>query len=307
MCAAFGYPLNGHYSLALALGRFLAPDGDADGDGATNRAEYTVQIGNGVPAYVAAALDPEVHASKPVNPTIFWCPMRGKPRAKVDCPEAGTCKDCGMPLITKSAYQDMETERHSNAKTVGVELYTGLQSLDVYGPVEMWGYVKEFDLITVAETAGPVTSTQGLATVAELGFADSPPLDILMVPGGIGTRRELQNEAMLAFIRKSSAKAELTISVCTGSALLAKAGVLDGHRATSNKRFFELAKAQSDRVEWVEKAGWVDDGRVITSSGVSAGTDMALHVIRRLFGEDRARRIANGAEYVWNDDSNHNP
>ena len=91
-------------------------------------------------------------------------------------------------------------------------------------------------------------------------------------------------------------------SVCTGSALLAKAGVLDGHKATSNKQFFKLATDQSDKVEWIWEARWVDDGNVITSSGVSAGMDMALHIIDRLFGTQTAEAIAMGTEYEWQRD-----
>jgi putative intracellular protease/amidase len=307
MCGAFGCPLNGDYELARTLDSYLGPDGDADGDGVSNRTEYVAQIGAGIAAYAAAAADPSIRDTAPASPGIFWCPMRGKPCAKVDYATAGVCKDCGMPLITRESYEKLAAERLESVKTVGILLYNGFESLDVFGPVEMWGYVKEFEIVTVAETAGPVTSTQGIAVVADYGFAECPPLDILMVPGGIGTRRELKSEAMIAFIRDTSAKAELTVSVCTGSALLAKAGVLDGHRATSNKRFFDLAVAQSDQVDWVRQARWVDDGAVITSSGVSAGTDMALHLVRRLFGEDRARQIADGAEYVWNDDASQDP
>jgi transcriptional regulator GlxA family with amidase domain len=104
---------------------------------------------------------------------------------------------------------------------------------------------------------------------------------------------------MLSFLRDRSEKAQITSSVCSGSALLAKAGLLDGHRATSNKMFFNLAVMQSDKVEWIETARWVDDGKFVTSSGVSAGIDMALAIIARLFGNETAEAIAIGAEYTW--------
>ena len=137
--------------------------------------------------------------------------------------------------------------------------------------------------------------------------ADAPDFDLILQPGGVGVFGQLESEAHLDFLRRASEQAEITMSVCNGSALLAKAGVLDGHRATSNKIFFDHAEAQSDRVEWCTEARWVDDGPVVTSSGVSAGTDMALAVIARLYGEERARAIAILTEYEWQTDPGKDP
>jgi putative intracellular protease/amidase len=307
MCAAFGSPLEGDYSLALKLGGVLGPEGDADGDGATNEAEYRATIAGGTPAYVKAALDPGITSTEVTEASVFWCPMRGNPCAIKDYTEAGPCDDCGMALITKDAYEQRAAERKKNAKTVGIVLYDGFEVLDVYGPIEMWGYVKEFNVVTVAEAAGPVRSTQGIETIAQYSFENCPPLHILMVPGGLGTMRQLENSVLLDFLRKRHEETEITTSVCSGSALLARAGLLDGHKATSNKLFFDRATAQSDKVDWIRRARWVDDGKVITSSGVSAGTDMALHLVSRLYGDARARQIASGAEYVWNDDAANDP
>jgi transcriptional regulator GlxA family with amidase domain len=97
------------------------------------------------------------------------------------------------------------------------------------------------------------------------------------------------------------------MSVCSGSAILAKAGLLDGRRATSNKQFFDLARAQSAGVRWVEQARWVEDGPFATSSGVSAGTDMALAVIAKLYGREVAQEIADSTEYEWQQDSTRDP
>lgn len=307
MCAAFGSPLKGDYSLALKLGGALGPDGDADADGFSNRLEYGASIAEGTAAYVAAALDPGIQPAERAPQAIFWCPMRGNPCALKDYPEAGPCDDCGMALITKSAYEQQAKERAKNQKTVGIVLYEGFEVLDVYGPVEMWGYVKEFKVITVAEKSGPVRSTQGVETVAQYSFDDCPPLQILMVPGGLGTLIELDNETLLSFLRARHGETEITTSVCSGSVLLARAGILDGHKATSNKLFFDRAVAQSSKVDWIREARWVDDGKVITSSGVSAGMDMALHLVRRLYGEARAQQIALGAEYIWNQDAANDP
>lgn len=238
---------------------------------------------------------------------IYWCPMRGNPCKVEDYHAAGTCNDCKMPLVTKATYIERFSSAEQNAKNVGVVLYEGFELLDVFGPLEMWAYVPEFKLVMVAEQAGPVKSGQGVSVVADYNFKDAPDLDILMVPGGAGTFRELGNEAMLDFLRTSHENAEVTTSVCTGSALLAKAGILDGRKATSNKQFFSLATDQSNKVEWIWEARWVDDGDIITSSGVSAGMDMALHLVSRLYGETTAKAIADGTEYVWQTDPADDP
>jgi transcriptional regulator GlxA family with amidase domain len=152
-----------------------------------------------------------------------------------------------------------------------------------------------------------IRSTPGVETVAGFDFQDCPALDLLLLPGGIGTVPQLQNDALLEFLRKRSADAEVTMSVCSGSALLARAGLLDGRRATSNKLFFQLARSQSDAVDWATEARWVEDGPFATSSGVSAGTDMALAVIARLYGRETAERLAIITEYTWHTDADRDP
>lgn len=233
----------------------------------------------------------------------FVCPMRGRPCPTTVYPAAGKCPSCGMAFVTQAEFDAMNSKK----KHIGIVLYPAFELLDVAGPMEMWGNVPDFDLITVAEKAGPVSSLQSATLTAAYSFADAPKLDILMVPGGMGTLTELTNEKMLAFLRERSAKAEIVTSVCSGSAILAKAGVLDGHKATSNKLYFSLATAQSDKVEWVLRARWVDDGKFITSSGVSAGMDMALHLVARLYGESQAEKIAKVTEYTWHRDPSDDP
>lgn len=193
-------------------------------------------------------------------------------------------------------------------RTLGTVLYENFELLDVYGPLEMFGSIgPELRLVTIAQKAGAVTSAQGPQTVAQYSFDNCPPLDLMLLPGGIGTIPELENEALLTFLCQRSATAEITMSVCSGSAILAKAGLLDGYRATSNKQFFALAASQNEKVQWVEKARWVEDGKFATSSGVSAGIDMALAIIARLYGKERAEQIAAWTEYEWHQNSTWDP
>jgi putative intracellular protease/amidase len=192
--------------------------------------------------------------------------------------------------------------------TLGAVFYDQFELLDVYGPLEMFGNLGEaLSIVTVAEQAGPVASAQGPKTLADYGFDDCPALDLILLPGGIGTLAQLGNDKLLGFLRDRSADARVTMSVCTGSALLAKAGLLDGLRATSNKQFFDLSVQQSEKVEWVEAARWVDAGRMATSSGVSAGIDMALALIERLFSSEEAERICALTEYERHTDPDRDP
>ncbi len=193
-------------------------------------------------------------------------------------------------------------------RKLGAILYEQFELLDLYGPLEMFGCIgPELEIVTVAEHAGPVASTPGVETVAKYDFDACPELDLLLLPGGIGTLPQLENAALLDFLRKRAPRAQVTMSVCSGSALLAKAGLLDGHKATSNKMFFQLARSQSDKVDWKTHARWVEDGPFATSSGVSAGTDMALAVIARLYGRERAEQIAITTEYTWHTDAASDP
>ncbi len=192
-------------------------------------------------------------------------------------------------------------------QTIGIILFDQFETLDVFGPVQMLGRLDRHNLITVSETGAPVTSSQGITTVVHHDFAGAPRFDVLLVPGGMGTRTEIDNPVMLDFLRSRCADASWVTSVCTGAALLAKAGVLNGRHATTNKASFDWVAAQSRNVSWQPRARWVADGRFLTSSGVSAGTDMALALVSHLYDRDLARKIAERAEYVWNEDADNDP
>jgi len=193
-------------------------------------------------------------------------------------------------------------------RTLGAVLYPQFELLDLYGPLEMFGSLgKALRIVTIAEQAGPVRSSPGPCTLAEHAFANAPPLDLLLVPGGVGTFPQLKNEALLGFLRERAPRCEIAMSVCTGAALYAAAGLLDGRRATTNKQFFSMTSATGPRTHWVKEARWVEDGPYVTSSGVSAGTDMALAVIAKLWGGDAAQQIAEITEYEWQRDAARDP
>jgi transcriptional regulator GlxA family with amidase domain len=196
----------------------------------------------------------------------------------------------------------------SRPRRLGAVLYPGFELLDCFGPLEMFGNMTgSVEVAMVAEKKGAVSSAQGPAAVADYGFADCPPLDLLLIPGGIGTRAEIDNPVMLDWLTQRVPRAQVTMTVCTGSALLAQTGLLDGCRATSNKMVFQWVETQWPRVQWVRQARWVEDGSLVTSSGVSAGIDMALAVIARLDGTQLSETLAVATEYDWHRDATWDP
>ena len=195
-------------------------------------------------------------------------------------------------------------------RTLGVLLFPGFELLDVFGPLEAFGIrpAKEhFDTVLVAAAAGPVASAQGAKAVAEAALDDARRFDLILVPGGIGTRTEVGNSRLLDWITSRAADAERVLSVCTGAGLLARAGLLDGRRATSNKLSFAWVVEQGPRVEWVREARWVEDGKFFTSAGVSAGIDMSLAAIASLIEPALAEQIAVHMEYDWHRDAGWDP
>ena len=193
-------------------------------------------------------------------------------------------------------------------RTLGAVLYPQFELLDLYGPLEMFGCLGEaLRIVTIADAPGPVRSTPGPSTHAEFSWAGAPACDLLLVPGGVGTFPQLKNTALLEFLRARAPKCEVAMSVCSGSALFAAAGLLDGKRATTNKQFFSAITAAGPNTRWVKEARWVEDGAFVTSSGVSAGTDMALAVIAKLWGRTTAEQIAAITEYEWQTDAARDP
>lgn len=224
-------------------------------------------------------------------------------------PSSATSSSTGKTMQTPSdkATSPAVTPGTAIRKKIGIVLFADFETLDVFGPVEMWGRLPDYEIVMISQDGKPVKSAQGIETVVAYSFADVPQVDILMVPGGTGTRAEVSNPAMLAFLQKQDRGTSWTTSVCTGSALLAKAGILDGRKATSNKLAFKWVSQQSDKVAWQGHARWVIDGKYVTSSGVSAGTDMALGLVEKLYGRDVADKTAHFTEYVWDDDPNKDP
>ena len=220
-------------------------------------------------------------------------------------------------LRIEGAFYTADDMESLPVRTVAIVLFEGFTVLDAYGPIQAFAaagvrkedgsYHRYFRILTVGKLEGPVRSGEGPATVADFSFDNLPQCDILLIPGGIGTRALVEDRDFLHLVERASHGAELTATVCTGAALLARTGLLDERPATSNKIAWDWVLQQGEKVLWKRKARWVDDGDIATSSGVSAGTDVALALIARLHDRETAERAARVMEYVWNADPANDP
>ena len=185
-------------------------------------------------------------------------------------------------------------------------LFDGFETLDMFGPVEMLGASGEFEVEYFSPEGGIVKSYQGVPV-------DSQPMsevgvpEVLLVPGGMGVYAMLENEAFIAHIAELSEQARYVLSVCNGAFIYAKAGVLNGRSATTYKARMDRAEEMFPEVKWERRARWTLDGKYYVSSGVSAGTDMALGFIADVCGIECAEKTARYAEYTWNSDPANDP
>lgn len=192
---------------------------------------------------------------------------------------------------------------------VAIFLFDEVEVLDFAGPFEVFSVTaalndpQPFEVSTVSQSVRQIIARNGLAVVPRYGFDSCPPVDLLVVPGGLGTRALIDDRPVIRWVRALHAKAELTLSVCTGSLLLARAGLLTDGRATTHHAAFRELRQIEPSIEVVEDARMVVQGDVITSGGISAGIDMSLSVVARLLGEETARRTADYMEYDWRADT----
>ncbi|SEB42823.1 DJ-1/PfpI family protein [Paramicrobacterium humi] len=194
------------------------------------------------------------------------------------------------------------------SRSVAVILFEGFELLDAVGPIELFSRLPhDFAVSLLGPDAGPVRSRQGAEVVADTSYDDAVTPDIALVPGGMGTRTLVDDAPFLEWLARWARGAEFVTSVCTGSALLAASGLLEGYRATSNKRAFDWASHHGENVEWVRQARWVVDRNRWTSSGVAAGMDMTHALIAALVGRDAAREAAAGIEYEPHTDAERDP
>ena len=191
-----------------------------------------------------------------------------------------------------------------------VVLFENFESLDAFGPIEVIGKLEKwYQLEYFSEKGGLIRSSQNVRvdTLPLSSIKESEEPGILLIPGGFGTRTEINNQEFIQQLKALAVTAPFVLTVCTGSALLAKTGLLKNIRATTNKMAFDWVVEQDREVQWIRKARWVRDGKFYTSSGVSAGIDMTLGFVSDTLGINVAEKIAHGIEYLWNKNSENDP
>jgi transcriptional regulator GlxA family with amidase domain len=201
-----------------------------------------------------------------------------------------------------------ETTSNDVGFTIGMVLFDQAEELDWVGPFEVFtmaqqvaggtGRAARIRVVLISRNGEVVVGAKGLRVEVDASFESAPPLDLLLIPGGIGTREEMKRPDMLDFLRKATAACEWVTSVCTGSAVLEAAGLTKGKKITTHWGYISsLREAAGSETEVLENVRYVRDGNLVTSAGVSAGIDMALWLTGQLFGVAHARTTQRMMEY----------
>jgi transcriptional regulator GlxA family with amidase domain len=185
-------------------------------------------------------------------------------------------------------------------RNVGLVIFDDAEELDFMGPWEVFTYAAKLTgkdrVLTLAADRRPVRCAKGMQVIPDAPFSDAPPLDVVLVPGGLGTRREVHNPDLIAWLAKVCPTATWVTSVCTGALLLHEAGPARGKRVTTHWSYIETLRARGD-ITVLDKVRYVRDGNLVTAAGVSAGIDMALWLVGQRDGVQVARDVQRGIEY----------
>ncbi len=194
------------------------------------------------------------------------------------------------------------------SKNLGILLFDDVEVLDFCGPFEVFSITrastdgessrKPFNVFTVAENP-EIRARNGLRVLSDYSLGESPPMDILLLPGGMGIRQQISNEPLIDWIKDRTEKAELVLSVCTGALLLAEAGLLDGLEATTHHQAINRLRKMAPHTRVRDDRRFVDNGKYILAAGISAGIDMSLYTVARLLGRETALETARHMEYAW--------
>lgn len=220
------------------------------------------------------------------------------------------CKDdsaADASSLGKSAQQAaLPAMQKIPVRNLAIFIFDGVQIIDYTGPFEVLGQAhdgekKIFNIYTVAEKAGSITTNMGMTVVPKFTFADMPKADVLVLPGG-DTRAGLANPTVIKWVQDTAANAEFVMSVCNGAFYLGKAGLLDGLSATTFYGLIDPLKELAPKAHVVTDQRFVDNGKIITTAGLSSGIDGALHLIEKIVGRGRAQEVALNLEYNWQPD-----
>lgn len=233
--------------------------------------------------------------------TALWCLPR--PDSQIRSRNAELCGVGHLALFFASQRVIPVATR-----SVAILVFDEVEVLDFCGPFEVFSVASRlvdppaFEVVTVSERPGPVLTRGGLSVNPHLLLVDCPKPDLLLIPGGQGTRTEMNNPVVVDWVRQAASGAELILSVCTGALVLAKAGLLEGLAATTHHGAIEILRQAAPGATVLPDRRYVDNGRVICSAGIAAGIDMSLHVINRVLGLEVAEQTARHMEHTWSAD-----
>ena len=222
----------------------------------------------------------------------FVCPPCGCKHDNHTFDKPGRCPSCGMELLKPNALN-----------SVAVVLFEGVQIIDFTGPYEVFGQ-SSYQVFTVSESGEPLTTAMGLKVDPAYSIKDSPPADIVVVPGG-HVHSATGSKPLIDWIKRQADKSKYVLSVCNGAFILAKAGLLDGKTATTFYLLLDELEKTASKTRIVRDQRFVDNGKVITTAGLSSGIDGALHVISKIEGPTKAKRVALHLEYDWRPEANY--
>ncbi len=208
--------------------------------------------------------------------------------------QAGRCPVCGMALVSEDEMKDVAN--------VAILLFEGVQIIDFTGPYEVLGQMDNTRVYTVSETGKTLTTAMGMTVTPKHSFADAPEPDILVVPGGTANTA-YENTVVVAWVASTAERAEHVMSVCNGAFILAKAGLLDGKKATTFYGLIDALRAFAPKTTVITDQRFVDNGKVITSAGLSSGIDASLYLVSKIRGAASARQLALHLEYDWDPES----
>ena len=242
---------------------------------------------------------PTAHAAHADAKKEYVCPPCGCDQDGATFDHDGTCPSCGMHLAEKGSLASRPPQRQPDVprKQVAILIFQGVQIIDYTGPWETFGHAG-FNVFTVAQKVEPITNAFGLKVIPVYTFADHPKPDILLIPGG-NVMQAQKDPQTLKWIQETAAKSEIVLSVCNGAYILAHAGLLNGLTATTTAPLIDGLANVAPNIRVVHDKRFVDNGKIITSGGLSAGIDGALHVVERLRGREAARLTAMMMEYRW--------
>jgi putative intracellular protease/amidase/DNA-directed RNA polymerase subunit RPC12/RpoP len=270
---------------------------DVDGGQSAETAQRTPRIENASPQSPLGSGQRGAGASQ--GKKVYVCPPCG-----LDCDERtfdkpGVCPQCGMTLIEKTEGMKQAAEK---PVTVAILLFNGVEIIDYSGPWEVFG-AAGFVVHTVAAGTGPIKTVFGQKVIPDYTLENCPPADIVLIPGG-GISVAINDSRVISWIQARAKESRYVVSVCNGAFLVAKAGLLDGLSATTTRGLIGQLAKSAPKTKVVRDQRYVDNGKVITTAGLSAGIDGALHVVSKILGKEAAHAVAFGLEYKWDAESN---